>query len=1011
MTAARRVLLLCLACALLAPATALAQGAFAGVVKDASGSVLPGVTVEARSNALIEGARSVVTDGNGQYRVVDLRPGTYTLVFTLPGFSSVRREGLELTGARVVNIDAQLAVGGVQETVTVTGETPVVDIQSSQRQAVMSDEIIAALPAGRSHYDLAALVPGLVGQQFGRAGWQDVGGTNNLQISAMSIHGGTFLDTTMAVNGLSSRNLLSTNWATNFVADTGTAAEWTIDYAGQGAESASSGVTFNMIPKEGGNRFSGSIFATGANEHFQANNYTDELKARGLRSPSTLFRMYDVNPSGGGPILPNKLWFYVSGRWQTNQTYIPGSVGNANAGDPTKWLWVADPSVRGKFNTTQNSGSFRVTYQAGPKNKFFVSHEPQGRTWIDATAATSPESFTDYVFTMQRMSSAGWTGTLTNKLLATVKWGDHGEAFGDQIPSDAPYNTLITVHEVGGQFIQPQHYRGRGHGGNQAVAPGYHTEPHDQQIAASLSYVTGSHNLKFGVQDQWGTIDLFSETVPANVDYYFVNGVPSQVRQWALPIHTANKLSAELGLYAQDAWTIKRATINMGLRFDYFKNSFPEQTLGPGLFVPNRNVTFAPASFYSMKDLTPRIGIAYDLFGNGKTALKAHWGKYVQGLSAGTGNPVGNLSTNATRTWTDANGNFNVDCDLKIVAAQDLRAGGGDFCGPNPNALFGLSTPSTAYDEDVYKGWGNRQWNQTFSLGVQHEVAPRVSVDVSYYRRWAGNFQVTDNRAVEASDYTKYSIVAPSQDAFNALGAKIPLPNGAAGRTTSGFYDLNPNKVGQVNNLITLARKFGDQYEHWNGVDFTINARMSNGLTVQGGVSTGRQVTDNCEIRAALPESARDPFTFNPTPDDYCHVVQSLQTQTKLLGTYLVPKVDVQIAATFQNNPGYLLASNYNMPVGNIVGLGRPLSNGSATVNYNLLVPNTVYGPRTTQLDLRMSKIFRMRGTRASINFDLANLLNRNDILGVSTTYGAAWQTPTTILDPRLFKLGVQFDF
>ena len=233
--------------------------------------------------------------------------------------------------------------------------------------------------------------------------------------------------------------------------------------------------------------------------------------------------------------------------------------------------------MRGKFNTTQNSGSFRFTYQANPKNKFFVSHEPQGRTWIDATAATSPESFTDYQFTLQRMSSAGWTGTLSNKLLASVKWGDHGEAFGDSIPPDAPYNTLITVHETGGQFIQPQNYRGRGHGGNQAVAPGYHTEPHDQQLNASLSYVTGSHNLKFGFQDQWGTIDLFSETVPANVDYYFVNGVPNQVRQWALPIHTTDKLSAEMGLYAQDAWTIKRATINVGLRFDYFKNSFPEQ--------------------------------------------------------------------------------------------------------------------------------------------------------------------------------------------------------------------------------------------------------------------------------------------------------------------------------------------------------------------------------------------------------------------------------------------------
>ena len=1008
MTAARRIVLLCLACALAAPAAAFAQGAFAGVVKDASGAVLPGVTVEARSPALIEGARAVVSDGNGQYQVVDLRPGTYVLTFTLPGFSTVKREGLELAGARVVTIDVQLTVGGVQETVTVSGETPVVDVQSSTRQQVMNDAIIAALPAGRSHYDLAALVPGLVGQQFGRSGWQDVGGTNNLQISAMTIHGGNFLDTTMAVNGLSSRNLLSTNWATNFVADTGTAAEWTIDYAGQGAESPSSGVTFNMIPKEGGNRFSGSIFATGANEHFQSSNYTDELKAAGLRSPSTLYRMYDINPSGGGPIMKDKLWFYVSGRWQTNQTYIPGSVGNANAGDPTKWLWVADPSVRGKFNTTQNSGSFRFTYQANPKNKFFFSHEPQGRTWIDATAATSPESFTDYVFTLQRMSSAGWTSTLSNKLLASVKWGDHGEAFGDSIPPDAPYNTLITVHEIGGQFVQPSNYRGRGHGGNQAVAPGYHTEPHDQQLNASLSYVTGSHNLKFGFQDQWGTIDLFSETVPANVDYYFVNGVPSQFRQWALPIHTTNKLSAEMGLYAQDSWTVKRATINAGLRFDYYNNSFPEQHLGPGLLVPNRDVTFAPASFYSMKDLTPRVGIAYDLFGTGKTALKAHWGKYVQGLSAGTGNPVGNLSTNATRSWTD-NGNFTIDCDLKNPAAQDNRATGGDFCGANPNALFGLSTPSTTWDKEAYTGWGNRPWNQTFSVGVQQEIAPRVSIDVSYYRRWAGNFQVTDNLAVSASDYTKYSIVAPTQAQFNAAGAKIPLPDDAAGRTTNGFYDLNPNKIGQVNNLITLARNYGNQIEHWNGVDFTVNARMSNGVTLQGGVSTGRQVTDNCEIRAALPEST---FPLGaPTPDDYCHVAQGLQTQTKLLGTYLIPKVDVQFAATFQNNPGYVLPANFNMPVSQIVGLGRPLSNGSAFVNYNLIVPNSVFGPRVTQLDLRMSKLFRMANKRVSINFDLANILNRNDVLGITTTYGAAWQTPTTIIDPRLFKIGAQFDF
>jgi carboxypeptidase family protein len=999
MPVARRILLLSLALALMLPATALAQGAFAGVVRDGSGGVLPGVTVEASSPALIEGTRTVVTDGTGQYRVIDLRPGVYTITFSLAGFSTVRREKLEVTGSGIVTVDAQLSVGAVTETVLVTGEAPTVDIQSTQRQHVISDDTIAALPAGRSHYDLAALIPGLNGIQFGRVGWQDVGGTNNLQIAAMSIHGGSFLDTKVAINGLSSRNLLSSSWASNFIADTGTAAEWAISYAGQGAEANSSGVTFNMVPKEGGNRFSGAVFATGANENFQSSNYTPELQARGLRAAGGLYRMYDVNPSAGGPIFRNRLWFYGSGRWQTNQFFIPGSVGNANAGNPASWFWDPDPSVRGKFNTTQNSGSIRLTYQATPRNKFSFSHEPQTRHWIDALAATSPESFTDYQFHINRFTTAGWTSPLSPRLLAEVKWADHGEGFGDRIPEEAPYNTLIVVHETGGQFVQPQHYRGRGHGGNQAVAPGYNEAPHIQQMQASLSYVTGSHNMKFGFQNEWGRADVYSQTVPASVDYYFVNRVPDRVRQWATPIHTANKLSAEMGIYAQDTWTFRRMTINGGLRFDYYANSFPEQRLEPGLFVPNRNVVFPATDFYSLKDLTPRVGLSYDLFGNGKTALKAHWGKYVGGLSAGTGNPIGNLSTNATRTWRDVNGNFQVDCNLLSNAAQDLSASGGDICGANPNASFGLSTPSTERDPDTYRGWGNRSWNQTFSVGVQHEILPRMAVDVSYYRRWEGNFGVTDNRAVTPADFTPYSVTAPT----SFPGATIPLPDGAAGRTTEGFYDVIPTKFGQVNNLVTLARKFGDQSATFNGVDVTINARLRNSLVLQGGVATGSTTTDNCEIRAALPEIA-------PT-NPYCHVEQPLLTQVKFLTTYLVPRIDVQVAATFQNNPGPVIAATYPVPVTNIVGLGRPLSSGAVNVSYDLLEPNTLYGERVTQLDIRMSKIFRMSTTRLSINFDLANLLNRNDIVGVTTVYGAAWQTPTGIIDPRLFKLGVQFDF
>ena len=350
----------------------------------------------------------------------------------------------------------------------------------------------------------------------------------------------------------------------------------------------------------------------------------------------------------------------------------------------------------------------------------------------------------------------------------------------------------------------------------------------------------------------------------------------------------------------------------------------------------------------------------------GKTAIKVHWGKYVEGLSAGTGNPVGNLSLEATRTWTDANRNFQVDCDLTNVDAQDNRGAGGDFCGANPNRNFGLATPSTARDPDTYLGWGNRPWNQTFSVGIQREIMPRVAIDVGYFRRWSGNFIVTDNRAVTASDFTPYSVTAPAQ----FPGATIPLPDDAAGRTTSGFYDVNPNKFGVVDNYVTLAKKagVGDQSQTWNGVDVTVNARATNGIVVQGGFSTGKQVTDNCAVRDAMPEIA-------PT-NPYCRVGQEFQTQVKFLGTYLIPRVDVQFGVTFQSSPGPSIAANFFVPVANISGLGRPLTSGAPTVMYNLIDPNSLYGERANQLDLRMSKIFRVGPNRIQLNFDLANLLN-----------------------------------
>src|SRR5688572_1916846 len=304
------------------PLAAHAQGtaSIAGTVTDASGAVLPGVTVEASSPALIEKVRSVVTDGSGQYRVEQLRGGVYTVTFTLPGFNTARREGIELSGSFAATVDAEMRVGSVEETVTVTGESPIVDIQSSNRQRVINQELLEAIPTGRTPQVAAFMIPGVNLNNV------DVGGTNiiNTTGGSMSIHGGAVGDTRILIDGITTANAEGTGWSSNMLPNMGSTQEVAVDYSSASAESISGGLQINMIPKTGGNKFSGSLFATAVNESFQGENNTDALRARGLRTPNSLKQQYDINPGLGGPIRADKLWFYTSARFTRQANYIGG---------------------------------------------------------------------------------------------------------------------------------------------------------------------------------------------------------------------------------------------------------------------------------------------------------------------------------------------------------------------------------------------------------------------------------------------------------------------------------------------------------------------------------------------------------------------------------------------------------------------------------------------------------------------------------------------------------------
>ncbi len=970
--------------ALALPAIAHAQASIAGAVRDSSGAVIPGVTVEAASPALIEKVRSAVTDGTGQYKITDLRPGTYSVTFSLEGFSTVKREGIELAGAFAAVVNGELTVGSIAETVTVTGASPIVDVQSTQQQRVISKEIVDALPAGRSYWNLGVLIPGLTVSGTFTGVMMDVGGTNNLANNTMSIHGSRAGDSRIMVDGVEIRNFALSGQYNNLSPDMGASQEVTVDYSAGSAELQTAGLRVNYIPREGGNTFSGSFFATGASPAFQASNYTDELKAQGLTAPNSLYRMYDVNPSVGGPIVRDKLWFYSSVRWQANESYVAGTYANLNAGNPNAWTYASDLNNQSIFHIIQNSANVRATWQANATNKVSFFFERQGKDWDDARPLVSPESQTMWRFTKLGLATVGWSSPVSNRVLLEAHFTNHGEVYSNQYPSaGSPYLSLIPVTEQSTGLL----YRGAG-----VADPGSFlsvSAPSIKIITTAASYITGAHALKFGLTDTWGTLVMSDTPNIYGLAYRFNNGIPNQLTENAYPDEKPTTMKAELGIYAQDKWTIQRATINAGLRFDYFNVYFPAVTLGPGPLVPTRNLTFPETPSVDWKNLTPRIGVAYDLFGNGRTAVKASVGKYVLASSVGFNSPVNNIASTVTRSWNDKNGNFTPDCDL-------LNPQANGECGTISDLQFGQPKPSTVYNPATLNGWDTRPYDWEFSTSVQHQIVPRVSVNIGYFRRWYGNFTVTDNLAVAPTDFSPFSIVAPSD----------PRLPGGGGYSIGGLLNLNPNKVGAVSNYSTFASDYGNQIEHWNGLDVSANLRLPHEFLVQGGVSTGRTSTDNCQILAALPE-------VNPTNMPYCHVDTNWmgQTQFKVLGTYTVPKVDVRFAATYQSVPAVQLLANYNAPNSEVApSLGRPLSGNAANVTVNLVAPGTLYGDRANQLDLRFSKILKFGRTRTAVNFDLANSLNANPVLALNNNY-AVWQTPQRIMDPRLAKISVQFDF
>jgi hypothetical protein len=1010
--------------AILVPSVVYAQASIAGVVKDTSGAVLPGVTVEAASPALIEKVRSVVTDDSGQYRIVDLRPGTYSVTFTLTGFSVVKREGIELTGSFNATINADLKVGGLEETITVTGESPIVDTQSIRRQTTLDHEILTTAPTARSWAATAVLIPGIVTQAGAAA---DVQVTP--QMTVFGGMGGRGNEGRMQVDGLNTGAALNGGGVSTYVADVSNAAEVVTTTSGGLGESEVGGPTLSIVPRSGGNNISGQAYLSGVTRGMVGDNYSDALRTAGLSVPGKLIKQWDFTGGLGGPIVRDRIWYYVTARDEGQHRTIPGIFPNLNAGNPNAWEYIPDRTREARGAESFQLYSARFTVQATPRNKFNVHWDWQVpcngaavtteadacRTQPDSgavvgslglgglTATSSPET-AGYLHVLVQNRQFTWSSPVTNKLLLEAGLGSYVAKWG---PNEAPGNPTRGLVRVVEQTARNGAVAGLNY--RSANWPENYDNPNTWR--ASASYVTGAHSYKFGYIGGFLREDIENHGNDLNLQYTFNGGLPSQITQ-TLRVYKQKDRVKYTALYAQDQWTLGRMTLQGALRFDRAWSYSPEQTIGPTNFLLTQLSFPETPGVNAYKDISPRGGVAYDVFGNGKTSLKVNFGKYLEPASNLNGNysisnPIARIATSTSRTWNDVTpvpggipGDFVPQCNLLLVDANGE-------CGRMNSPTFGTNQLVTAaIDPAILNGWNVRPGDWQIGASVQQQLLPRVSVEAGYFHRWLTHYTTTDNTALSAADFTSFTLTAPSD----------PRLPGGGGYPISGLLNLTPQGFARIpSNNVTFSDNFGGQTQVYNGVLVNLTARAANGLTMTAGVNSGKTVNDYCDLRASLPELSLGfgGSIVGPT-NPYCHQDPGFVTKVTGLVSYTVPKIDVLVAGTIRSDQGAPLRATWNAPKDTISSiLGRTAQGAGNTIAIDLIEPGEVWGDRVNEIDLRFAKIVRFGGTRTHIGIDIFNILNSDAILTYNQTFapGGAWLAPQSVLTPRFVKLSAQIDF
>ena len=914
-------------------------GSIVGVVTDSSNAVMPGVLVSLSGDRLIGGTQTFTTDASGAYRFDRLPPGDFTVKFELQGFRTVERAAIRVNAAFTATVNIKLEVGSVAETITVTGESPTIDTRSTLQQTVMNQEVIEGVPTGRDPWSLAKLIPGV------QVATYDVGGTQSIQQSSLSSHGSNTNDVSYNIDGA------TVNWpgggggATMLYYDQGMFEEVNYMTSAIPAEVLVGGVSINMVTKVGGNQWRGNLRYSYANDDLQSENHLDlkETFPSLLGNPTQ--ETYDVNLSGGGALIQNRLW--VNG---TVRRWVVDKLTNARNPDGSQAL---------DDNTLKNySGKVVASLTANQKAHFSYlwndkirGHRRDGNLRLPDIASvvqTNPASTTQAKY-------SGIRNTLVFESNFSVMDGQTNYTYQPGTPPDA-IRMEDAVAGIGDFAADREDHQ-----------PNARLQ-FDNVASYSVNDWGGSHLFKGGVQFARLTYD---SDYNVQGDHYveFSGGAPLQVRQFNTPNLFKNEARV-LGLFVQDAWTVaSRLTLNVGFRFDRYVGILPEQSNPAGQFAPARSIDRSEPIKQNIG--VWRTGAAYDLFGNGETALKASYSRYALQVGIDRVTAVNPLATgNRTCPWNDANG------DRRFQANEITAPCSGFSGGVNTTYANGVDWP---YSDEA-------------TVGVEHQLMRDMRVGAMYYYRTNKKQLGIRNTAVPTSSYTPLT---------------IPIPANSLGVSSVTVYNL-ASSLASAQAFVRDNEDFLDT--KYQGVEFTASKRFSNRWQMVGGLTIGKN-TGGLNTPTGSGQQTNTTGDLND-PNNIIFSEGTIGNDSeiafRLSGSYRMPW-DISLAGSLVSNNGYPVVTTYNVTRAYAAGLGHTLTRSGQNV------PLTPRGEErldnVTMVDLRISRPINMGRVRLNPQLDIFNIGNADTVVNRTNGLGSSYLTPVEILAPRIIRVGFSVDF